>query len=476
LNIAQPWREAAPLRQAPHNLQAEQALLGAVLVNNEAFEKVSAIIEPEHLFDPLHQRIYEAFGKLRHQGRVVTFTTLAPFFEAAEPISPTLTVPQYLGTLAASATTIINAPDYAKTIRDLATRRALIIIGEDLVNNAYDSPVDLTPRNQIEEVEGRLYQLASDGHENRRSFTITEAAALSLKRANDAYASGGGLAGLRTGLGTLDRKTGGLSPGHLIIVAGRPGMGKTAIATNIAQNIAAGGSVVGFYSLEMDAIDISDRILARMSGVPAAVMNDGRYSQDQMAAWMEAAERLKGWPLRIDDTSTMSIQHLAASARRMKRKYGLDVLIVDYLQKLSGVAYRGGKGDGNRVQEITEVSGGLKAIAKDLQVPVVALSQLSRQVENRENKRPQLSDLRDSGSIEQDADVVLFPYRDAYYLENDPVAFGQHGHDEWQDKLDKARNVAEVAIAKHRHRSTGNVTLGFIPELTSFHDMDEVRA
>lgn len=461
-------------RQPPHNLQLEQGVLGAVLLSNAALDRVADFLLPSHFFEDLHQQIYETATRMIHGGRTVTALTLAPFFERHQPISPSLTVPQYLGTLVSHATA--NVREYAETIVDLSRHRAMIVIGGDLVEGGFDVRLDIPGKQKIDEALAKLDQSNNDGNITR-VFSIGAAARQSLERANAAYAAGGGLAGLPSGFAVMDRRTGGFMPGHVIIIGGRPSMGKTALATNLAQNIAAAGKSVGFVSLEMEAVDLADRILARMSGVPADVMNDGRFSREQMAAWMQAQERLEGYPLRIEVAGSMSIQQLASSARRMKREAGLDVLFVDYLQKLKGVAYRGGK-DSNRQNEITEVMDGVVAIAKDLQIPVVALAQLSRATDTRgDDKRPQLSDLRESGSIEMNADIVMFPYREAYYLEDKPPAVDDPGREAWEHRMEAVRDVADVIFAKIRHRSkaAGTVRLGFNGSLTSFYELDGVR-
>jgi replicative DNA helicase len=451
--------DSLPFRQAPHNLEAEQALLGAIFVNNETMDRVSGFLDPHHFYDPLHQQIYETAAKLIHAGKQATPITLRTFFETAEPISPTLTVPQYLGTLAGKATTIINAEDYGRTVYDLATRRALIIIGEDLVNNAYDSPVDLTPRTQIEDAETRLYDLA----EQRK------------------YGSGflGFGTALSTGLTDLDNKLGGLQSSDLIILAGRPSMGKTALATNIAYNIAKSyraeqqpdgtmkpvdGAIVGFFSLEMSAEQLATRILSEQAEIGSEKIRRGMINEDEFRKLVEVSRVMSESPLYIDQTGGISIAQLAARARKLKRQKGLGVLIVDYLQLLTGSSRR----ESNRVQEITEITTGLKALAKELAVPIIALSQLSRQVEQREDKRPQLSDLRESGSIEQDADVVMFVYREEYYVERLKPSEGTAEFSEWQQKMMAVSGKAEVIIGKQRHGPVGTVELSFESHLTRF--------
>ena len=436
--------ESLPFRQAPHNLEAEQALLGAILVNNEAMDRVSSFLDPQHFYDPLHQQIYETAGKLIHVGKQATPITLRTFFETAEPISPTLTVPQYLGTLAAQATTIINAEDYGRTVYDLATRRALIIIGEDMVNGAYDSTVDSTPQRQIEESETRLYDLAEQRKYGQGFLGFGTALTNAIEMASAAYQRSGHLSGLSTGLTDLDNKLGGLQSSDLIILAGRPSMGKTALATNIAFNIAKSyraeqqadgttkavdGAIVGFFSLEMSAEQLATRILSEQAEISSEKIRRGMINEDEFRKLVEVSRQMSESPLYIDQTGGISIAQLAARARKLKRQKGLGVLVVDYLQLLTG---SGKRSDGNRVQEITEITTGLKALAKELAVPIIALSQLSRQVEQREDKRPQLSDLRESGSIEQDADVVMFVFREEYYVERLKPAEGTAEFSEWQ--------------------------------------------
>jgi replicative DNA helicase len=471
--------DSLPFRQAPHNLEAEQALLGAILVNNEAMDRVSAFLDPQHFYDPLHQQIYETAAKLIHVGKQATPITMRTFFETAEPISPTLSVPQYLGTLAASATTIINAEDYGRTVFDLATRRALIIIGEDMVNGAYDSTVDSTPQKQIEESESRLYDLAEARKYGQGFLGFGAALATAIEMAGAAYQRDGHLSGISTGLSDLDNKLGGLQSSDLIILAGRPSMGKTALATNIAYNIAKSyraeqqpdgsmkpinGGIVGFFSLEMSAEQLATRILSEQSEIGSEKIRRGMINEDEFRKLVEVSRVMSESPLYIDQTGGISIAQLAARARKLKRQKGLGVLIVDYLQLLTGSSRR----ESNRVQEITEITTGLKALAKELAVPIIALSQLSRQVEQREDKRPQLSDLRESGSIEQDADVVMFVYREEYYVERLKPAEGTAEFTEWQQKMMSVSGKAEVIIGKQRHGPVGTVELSFESHLTRF--------
>jgi replicative DNA helicase len=472
--------EPLTFRQAPHNLEAEQALLGAILVNNEALDRVSGFLSPGHFFDPLHGRIFETLATLIHAGKTATPVTVKTFFENTDPIDATMSVPQYLGRLAANATTIINAGEYGRTIYDLATRRSLIVIGEDLVNTAYDSAVDHPPKSQIEEAEGRLYQLAEANKYGQGFESFQSALTHAIHMANAAFQRSGHLSGASTGLTDLDGKLGGLQRSDLIILAGRPSMGKTALATNIAYNVAKAyraekkadgttettdGGIVGFFSLEMSSEQLATRILAEQAEISSEKIRRGMIDENEFRKLSEVAAEMSRIPLFIDQTGGISIAQLSARARKLKRQHGLDLLVVDYLQLLSG-SKKGG--DANRVQEITEITTGLKALAKELVVPIIALSQLSRQVENREDKRPQLSDLRESGSIEQDADVVMFVYRDEYYIERTKPAEGTPEFADWMAKMSAASGKAEVIIGKQRHGPVGTVELSFEGQFTRF--------
>jgi len=466
-------------REAPHNIEAEQALLGAILINNEAMDRVSAFLEPIHFFDPLHGQIYEVAGKMIQAGKQATPITLKTFFENAAPIDTHMTVPQYLGRLAANAATIINAEDYGRTIYDLAVRRNLIILGEDMVNSAYDAPIDFPPESQIQEAETRLYDLAERGKYGQGFMTFGTALTHAIDMANAAYERDGHLSGLASGLTDLDNKMGGLQNSDLIILAGRPSMGKTALVTNIAYNIAKSyrsekqpdgtektvdGGRVGFFSLEMSAEQLATRILSEQAQIASERIRRGMIDENEFRKLVAVSQEMSRAPLYIDQTGGISIAQLAARARKLKRQKGLDLLIVDYLQLLSGSSKRGD----NRVQEITEITTGLKALAKELAVPIVALSQLSRQVEAREDKRPQLSDLRESGSIEQDADVVMFVFREEYYVERQKPREGTTEFNEWQTKMMEVSGKAEVIIGKQRHGPVGTVQLAFESQFTRF--------
>jgi replicative DNA helicase len=480
--------EVAPLyRTAPHNIEAEQALLGAILVNNEAFYRVSDFLEPRHFFEPVHQNIYEITGSLIRVGKIANPVTLKTFLPADVDIAG-LTVSQYLARLAAEATTVINAEDYGRTIYDLAIRRSLIVIGEEMVNVAFEAPVDFAPRDQIEDAERRLYELAETGKYDGGFQRFAAALTTAVDMAARAYQRDGRLSGLATGLQDLDRMMGGLQPSDLVILAGRPGMGKTSLATNIAYNIArawqgevrpdgqretVNGGIVGFFSLEMSAEQLATRIISEQTEIPSYRIRRGEIDPSDFDRIASVAREMESIPLYIDETGGLAIAQLAARARRLKRQKGLDLLVIDYLQLLQGSTRRAIEG---RVQEVTEITTGLKALAKELNVPILALSQLSRQVENRDDKRPQLADLRESGSIEQDADVVLFVFREEYYLKNKEPRAGTDEHFKWQTDMEAVHGKAELIIGKQRHGPTGTVQLQFKADVTRFSDLaDESR-
>jgi replicative DNA helicase len=469
-------------RAPPHNIEAEQALLGAILVNNEAFYRVSDFLEPKHFLEGIHQRIFELSASLIRAGKLATPVTLKTFLPSDLDIAG-LTVNQYLARLAAEATTIINAEDYGRAIYDLSIRRDLITIGEDMVNLAYEAPVDATPQTHIEDAERKLFELAETGRFDTGFLRFTQALTTAVDMAARAYQREERLSGLATGLRDLDKYMGGLQKSDLIVIAGRPGMGKTALATNIAYNVAhsfqpetkADGTVeavdggrVGFFSLEMSAEQLATRIISEQTEIASSTIRRGQITDADFEKIVAFSRTMQDLHLYIDETGGISIAQLAARARRLKRQRGLDLLVIDYIQLLQGSTRRSSE---NRVQEITEITTRLKALAKELNVPIVALSQLSRQVESREDKRPQLADLRESGSIEQDADVVLFVYRDAYYLKNaEPRDYNSPEHGEWQAKYEKLRYQAEVIIGKQRHGPTGTVPLHFNGQFTRFGD------
>jgi replicative DNA helicase len=476
----QPEEANQLFRSAPHNIEAEQALLGAILVNNEAFYRVSDFLNPEHFFEPIHQKIFQLARDLIRAGKTATPVTLKTFLDGNVDIGG-MTVSQYLARLAAEATTIINAEDYGRTIYDLATRRALIIVGEDMVNVAFDAPVDHPPAAQIEEAERRLYELAETGRYDGGFQRFTQALTTAVDMAAHAYQRDGKLSGIATGLDDLDRMMGGLQPSDLIILAGRPGMGKSSLATNVGYNIAkawrgevradghtvtSNGGIVGFFSLEMSAEQLATRIISEQTGIPSNQIRRGGISEADFERIKDYSVELQHLPFFIDETGGLSVAQLAARARRLKRQRGLDLLIIDYLQLLQGSTKRSSE---NRVQEITEITTKLKALAKELNVPIMALSQLSRQVESRDDKRPQLSDLRESGSIEQDADVVMFIFREEYYHQmRKPLETNREKFAEWLAEGEKVHGKAEVIIGKQRHGPTGTVELQFEGAVTRF--------
>ncbi|MBZ9795890.1 replicative DNA helicase [Mesorhizobium sp. ES1-4] len=471
-------------RESPNNIEAEQALLGAILVNNDAFYRVSDFLKSGHFYEPLHRKIFDVAAELIRMGKAATPITLKTFLPADEKVGD-MTVAQYVVRLAVEAVTVVNATDYGRAIYDLATRRALITVGEDMVNIAYDAPVDMSPSEQIEDAERRLFELAETGRYDGGFESFTDAVKTAVDMANAAYMRDGGLSGLATGMRDLDRRMGGLQPSDLIVLAGRPGMGKTSLATNIAFNVAeayvpaqqadgsfkaANGGVVGFFSLEMSSEQLATRIISEQTEISSSKIRRGEISEMDFEKLVACSQTMQKIPLFIDQTGGISIAQLSARARRLKRQRGLDLIVIDYIQLMQGSS---AKSSQNRVQEITEITTGLKALAKELTVPIIALSQLSRQVESRDDKRPQLSDLRESGSIEQDADVVIFVYREEYYLKNREPKLGTDEYVKWENEMNEMRGKAEVIVAKQRHGPTGTVTLAFHGEFTRFSDLAE---
>jgi replicative DNA helicase len=477
-----PAAEIAAAQTLPHNIEAEQALLGALLVNNDVFDRVANIIQPEHFFDPVHARIFEVAGDRIRKNAHATPVTLKGFFAADEGLQ-TLGGPAYLVRLAGAALSIFAARDYAQLIYDLAIRRQLILIGQEIADKAGRVETDNEPKEQIVEAEQALYQLGEQGRVDQGFQSFRRAVLDAVNVANAAYLRDGGLAGLSTGFVDLDRRLGGLHPSDLLILAGRPSMGKTALATNIAFSIARSyrkgtrqdgsegaveGGVVGFFSLEMSSEQLAARILSEAARVPANRIREGSLTEEEMRRFIEAAKALENAPLFIDDTPALPISTIAARARRLKRQHGLDALFIDYLQLARPASSR----SEGRVQEVSEITQGLKAIAKELNIPVIALSQLSRQVESREDKRPQLSDLRESGSIEQDADVVMFVFREEYYKEREKP--GDHDIEammKWKDEMAALHGKAEIVIGKQRHGPIGSIGLAFEGEFTRFSNL-----
>jgi replicative DNA helicase len=465
-------------RLAPHNIEAEQALLGAVLVNNEAFYRVSDFLLPEHFYEPVHREIYEIAGKIIRAGKAATPITVKTYLP--DQLVAEMSMPQYLARLAAEATTVLNAADYGQTVYDLAIRRTLIQIGEEMTATAYDADVEMTAPKQIEEAEKSLFDLAEKGRYDGGFVGFNDALTEAIKMAGEAYQRDGSLSGQATGLSDLDRLMGGLQKSDLIILAARPAMGKSALATNIAFHVARNyryettpdghhktidGGAVALFSLEMSAEQLATRILAEQAEIPSSDIRRGNIHESQFSRLVDVSNMLSTIPLYIDDTGGLSISQLAARARRLKRQKGLDLIIIDYVQLLSGSSRKASE---NRVQELTEITTTLKALAKELEVPIIGLAQLSRAVEQRDDKHPQLADLRDSGSIEQDADVVLFIYREEYYLKNKEPKEGTPEHLAWQAEMEKVHGRAEVIIGKQRHGPTGTVQLQFEANYTRF--------
>ena len=468
-------------RLAPHNIEAEQALLGAILVNNEAFYRVSDFLTPDHFYEPVHRTIYEVAGKIIRAGKAATPITVKTYLP--DQLVAEMSMSQYLARLAAEATTVINAGDYGQTVYDLAIRRTLIQIGEEMTSTAYDADVEMTAPKQIEEAEKALFDLAEKGRYDGGFQGFSEALTEAIKMAGEAYQRDGRLSGIATGLVDLDRQMGGLQKSDLVIIAGRPGMAKTSLATTIGFHVASqwrgevtpdghrktvDGGQVGFFSLEMSSEQLATRILSGEAEISSADIRRGNIHESQFSRLVDVSNMLSTVPLYIDDTGGLSISQLAARARRLKRQKGLDLIIIDYVQLLSGSSRKASE---NRVQELTEITTTLKSLAKELEVPIIGLAQLSRAVEQRDDKHPQLADLRDSGSIEQDADVVLFIYREEYYLKNKEPKEGTPEHLTWQGEMEKVHGRAEVIIGKQRHGPTGTVQLAFEAQYTRFSDL-----
>ena len=466
-------------RHVPYDVEVEQALLGAVLVDNRALEAVTALLKPEHFYDPLHQRLYEAMAASQERGGM----TLTPLtLHAAMKADPGLQEVgghAYLVGLAQAAPALPNVRDYARILHDLAVRRSLIRIGEDMVNAAYEAPHDRPPKTQIEDAEKALYRISESSKYSGGPLDFAESLRRTVELAEKAQARGGRISGLVTGFSDIDSLLGGLQPSDLLILAGRPGMGKTSLATNMAfhtcrayvQDMEAGaevprGAPVLFFSLEMAAQQLSARILSEQTEIEMWKIRNGRFSENEWEKFVLAMQDLSTLPFYIDDTGGISIAQIAARARRMKREKNIGCVMIDHIQLVAG----SGRPE-NRVQEITEISKGLKVLAKELNVPVIALSQLSRGVDARDDKRPVLSDLRESGSIEQDADVVMFVYREEYYLKSREPDPGSAEHAKWLEKCERAHRRAEVLVEKHRHGATNRIELFFDDRFTRFSNL-----
>jgi replicative DNA helicase len=488
IRIAESASEPAP-QALPQNIEAEAALLGALMIDNRLVEDVQLKLRNDHFFEPLHGRIYEGILRMTDANRVANPVTLRPLFEADEAMKE-VGGPAYLAQLTGSGAAVIGARDFAQQIYDLALLRALIGVGRDLVEGALDTSEDVAPLAQIERAETELYKVAEEGGAEGRARSFGEAAMDSIRNAEAALNRGGGLTGITSGFTGLNSRIGGLQRSDLIIVAGRPGMGKTALATNMAFAAAerflqdqadgiepnrAAGAPIAIFSLEMSSEQLVTRVLSEQSQVTAEQIRTGSLGRQEFASFARTAERLHSLPFYIDDTPGLTIAALRTRARRLKRQKGIGLVVVDYLQLLQGTGRSGAE---NRVQEISEISRGLKQLAKELDVPVIGVSQLSRAVEQREDKRPQLSDLRESGSIEQDADIVLFVYREEYYLKSHEPKHPIPGDSaevfsafqEWETKHSQVAGMAELIIAKNRHGGTGKERLRFEGRFTKFSD------
>ena len=456
-------------KELPNNIEAEQAVIGSILVSNDIFDEISTIISSINFYDPMHQKIYEAIESLVYKGMLANPITLKNYFEDEKD---DLNVPEYLVKITKFSTTVRQAIEYSKIIYDMFVRRELIKISEQTIDSAKLNELDTNGQTIIENSERLLFDLAEKGSFNSSLVKFDEAMKQTIEMASAAYKNEEGIVGVPTGLRDLDDKLGGLHQSDLIIIAGRPSMGKTSLATNIAFNAAqklqdsGKKSSIAFFSLEMSSEQLSTRIISEQARISSNDIRRGRISDEQFDKFLETSKNIAELPLYIDETPAISIAAMSNRARRIKRLYGLDMIVVDYIQLMRGTTYNK---DG-RVQEISQITQGLKAIAKELGVPVVALSQLSRQVEQRDDHKPQLADLRESGSIEQDADVVMFVYREGYYLQRKEPREATVEHAEWQAKMNEVAHLAQIIIGKQRHGPIGNVTLEFEERFTKFKD------
>jgi replicative DNA helicase len=486
--------DSPAIRALPANIEAEAAFLGAVLIDNRVLEELPTPLRPQHFFEPVHQRVYERILTLLDRSAVVTPVTLKPYFEADEALRELGGI-NYLARLTADGQGLLAPRELAEQIYDLALLRELVSVGRTLVEKALDTSESVAPMEQIEAAEAALFEVAEGAASNSEASTFGMATTKALRQIEKAISSGGHIAGTTTGFVSINDKIGGLHDSDLVILAGRPGMGKTSLATNVAFNCAdrmlrdlrdgiepkdSVGAGVAFFSLEMSADQLATRILAETAGISSSALRMGKLSREEFQQLSFASQKLAELPLYIDDTPALTIAALRTRARRLKRKHDIGLIVVDYLQLLQGT----GRANDNRVNEISEISRGLKTLAKELELPVIALSQLSRAVEQREDKRPMLSDLRESGSIEQDADMVWFVYREDYYVaarepkvpQADDDAKIHDAHNAWAAEMERVHGLAELIIAKQRHGATGKVRLKFEPKITRFSDLaDDTR-
>ncbi len=458
-------------KKLPSNIEAEQALIGSVLVNNDIIDEVASIVNEKEFYDPLHSKIYSLIEKLHNKGMIANPITLKNSFESEDSLSD-VGGTEYLVKLTRFSSSVKQSIDYAKIIHEKFVKRELVKISENLSEESMDDALEKTGDDIIQNTEKSLFDLAERGTFNQSFSQFSQALDQTLEMATNAMKNDQGIVGVPTGLVDLDERLGGLHKSDLIIIAGRPSMGKTALATNIAFHAAKKNSddnkksVVAFFSLEMSSEQLSTRIISEQSRIKSNDIRRGKITEEEMNRLIETSRNIHDLPLLIDETPAITISTLSNRARRMKRLFGLDLIVVDYIQLMSAGARRY---DG-RVQEISEITQGLKALAKELGVPVVALSQLSRATEQRDDKKPQLSDLRESGSIEQDADVVMFVYREEYYEERKEPRLGTVEHAEWQSKMNEILGLAEIIIGKQRHGPTGNVKVEFEKIYTKFKD------
>ncbi len=463
-----------PLKQMPCNIEAEQAVIGSILVSNDIYDEISPIIDAQKFFDPIHVKIFETIENLISKGLLANPITLKNHFDNNEGLKE-LGGQEYLIKITKFSTSKKQTIDYANIVQEMHVRRELIKISESVLDQA-SSATEITATGEeiIQNAEKSLFDLAERGHFNQSFMKFESALNQTIKMAKSAYQNEEGIVGVPTGLADLDSRLGGMHKQDLIIIAGRPSMGKTALATNIAfhaaKNIEKKGlkSTVAFFSLEMSSEQLSTRILSEQSRIRSNDIRRGKVSEKEFEKFIETSKNIFELPLYIDETPAITIAAISNRSRRIKRLFGLELIVVDYIQLMKSI----GKKEYNRVQEISEITQGLKALAKELDVPVLALSQLSRQVEHRDNKKPQLSDLRESGSIEQDADVVMFVFREAYYLENKEPAPGSIEHAEWRQKMDEISSLAEIIIGKQRHGPTGNIKVEFEAMYTKFKNIE----
>ena len=457
------------LEELPNNIEAEQSVIGSILVTNEIFDEVNLIISNKNFYDPVHKKIFEALEKLIYGGLLANPITLKNYFEKEKD---ELNIPEYLVKITKFSSSSRQAIEYSKLIFDLYVKRELIKISKDIIDQAKLNDLNTDGQKIIENYEKSLFDLAEKGSFSSSLIKFDEAMRQTIEMASNAFKNDEGIVGIPTGLKDLDDRLGGLHKSDLLIIAGRPSMGKTALATNIAFNAAkkfqetGQKTSVAFFSLEMSSEQLSTRILAEQSRIKQNDIRRGKISEEQFDKFIETSKDISELPLYIDETPAITIAALSNRARRIKRLYGLDLVVIDYIQLMRASNTRDG-----RVQEISEITQGLKALAKELSVPVLALSQLSRAVEQRDDKKPLLSDLRESGSIEQDADVVMFVYRESYYLQGKEPRPATVEHAEWQAKMNEVSHLAEIIIGKQRHGPTGNIMLEFEAMFTKFKDI-----